>query len=847
MLRKTCQAIWLTKAASYVLLGCASTGAPLPRTAPLPRAATELKTMRPAESAIHFYPTAPEIQLRLAQRFASGDGVPQDAFRASNWAERSALAGNSAALAWLEQRANQKDPFSALALANIYSTAASPDKAASHLAAAKTGLARLVQKADHTAEYALALGELGTTRSAPLRLGCFSIECVRVVLSGAEAKDAQALFERAAHGGYAPAQIAFGLMLANTLGLSNQTARGSIESAARQQDAQAELLLGNMGVWAHDEAAAQGRYLRAAALGLPEAEGIVGKRLLDGVGAEANQAQGRDWLRRASEHGDPNAMLELSRLYAEGTRIAKDQELSVSLCRRAAERGLAAAETALGVHYREGSGVARDPIEARKWFEKAASHGDVDGEFYLALSFDTDDANANPKRALELYERAAAHGSVAAERNIGLLYQSEQLGKDYARALTWLQRAAEHGSDAARVQIGLMYDGGKGVAKDSKQALRWFEQAAENGDARALVLAGLHYQEADGVERNTERAKDYYTRAADKGNALGIVHLGILYELGIGVERDPQRALGWYRKAATSEDGALGASYLGHALRFWDGPDHDATEGCRLLLVAAKEGYPRAQFDIGLCLESGVGVPKDENAAAYWYLEAAKQNYSDAEYELALMCLDGRGVARDRTAAEKWLERAISHGNQAAVGELSNLRERGNCDRSAKTELFGTKVSCASRRELRRALKRGNASGVSEDDNRWYDSYESSALLEESQSLELWYTRDNGWLARARYEFPSWLDTEQVARVAAMVTRKYGAPRARNGLVAVGPVRYEWALPDGVRLVVRRGWPGTTTYLEYENPKRLSQMEREIAADERAEKVRQAARQSTAF
>lgn len=52
---------------------------------------------------------------------------------------------------------------------------------------------------------------------------------------------------------------------------------------------------------------------------------------------------------------------------------------------------------------------------------------------------------------------------------------------------------------------------------------------------------------------------------------------------------------------------------------------------------AAEQGYPRAQFSLGWCLEHGKGVARDREEAAKWYRAAAKQDYQEAREALAAM------------------------------------------------------------------------------------------------------------------------------------------------------------------------------------------------------------------
>lgn len=69
---------------------------------------------------------------------------------------------------------------------------------------------------------------------------------------------------------------------------------------------------------------------------------------------------------------------------------------------------------------------------------------------------------------------------------------------------------------------------------------------------------------------------------------------------------------------------------------------------------------------------------------------------------------------------------------------------------------------------------------------------------------------------------------------------KYGKPSASEGELAVGEVKFTWRRPDGFRLVVRRGWPSTQSYLDIYDPTVSGLLEKELAVDS-ARQIRQAA------
>jgi TPR repeat protein len=81
----------------------------------------------------------------------------------------------------------------------------------------------------------------------------------------------------------------------------------------------------------------------------------------------------------------------------------------------------------------------------------------------------------------------------------------------------------------------------------------------------------------------------------------------------------------------------------------------------------AEAGDPIAQFNLGYCHEMGQGTPVDHEAAFRWYLRAARQGYPRAQYHVGLaFSFGGQGVDWDLTEACKWLTLAAKNGIREA-------------------------------------------------------------------------------------------------------------------------------------------------------------------------------------
>jgi TPR repeat protein len=73
--------------------------------------------------------------------------------------------------------------------------------------------------------------------------------------------------------------------------------------------------------------------------------------------------------------------------------------------------------------------------------------------------------------------------------------------------------------------------------------------------------------------------------------------------------------------------------------------------------------------------DSGQGVARDYAEAVKWYLLAAKQGYASAQYNLGIMFAKGRGLPQDYVRAYAWFNVAATQGNEPAVNNRDVVSE----------------------------------------------------------------------------------------------------------------------------------------------------------------------------
>ncbi|MCV3238761.1 tetratricopeptide repeat protein [Mesorhizobium sp. ZC-5] len=99
-----------------------------------------------------------------------------------------------------------------------------------------------------------------------------------------------------------------------------------------------------------------------------------------------------------------------------------------------------------------------------------------------------------------------------------------------------------------------------------------------------------------------------------------------------------------------------------------------------LALPRAEAGEAPAQTLVAEILSRGLGVKRDETAAAKWYQLAAEQGVPEAQFQYALMLIDGRFVTKDPKAAFALMQASAEAGNPLAQFNYAQLlvkRDRG--------------------------------------------------------------------------------------------------------------------------------------------------------------------------
>ncbi|WP_051261243.1 tetratricopeptide repeat protein [Desulfovibrio inopinatus] len=88
------------------------------------------------------------------------------------------------------------------------------------------------------------------------------------------------------------------------------------------------------------------------------------------------------------------------------------------------------------------------------------------------------------------------------------------------------------------------------------------------------------------------------------------------------------------------------------------GVEQNALEAAKWYQQAAENGVPGAAFNLGAMYDEGYGVEQDFAEAAKWYRAAADAGVVDAQFNLGLLYAIGQGVPQDYEKAYYWVSLA---------------------------------------------------------------------------------------------------------------------------------------------------------------------------------------------
>ena len=168
------------------------------------------------------------------------------------------------------------------------------------------------------------------------------------------------------------------------------------------------------------------------------------------TGEPADFGKAAIWYQKAGDLGSYISYCALGRLFMSGSGVKTNPEKALELCQLPAEKGSPQAIIQLGRWRLEGEKNIRDANAALQWFKKGADLNVAEAEFYLAKMIRAKTVNGTTLLdARYWFEKAASKGYAPAYLPVGELYLTAQVeaetqlpsGRDLAKSYLWLSVA----------------------------------------------------------------------------------------------------------------------------------------------------------------------------------------------------------------------------------------------------------------------------------------------------------------------------------------------------------------------------------------------------------------------
>lgn len=284
---------------------------------------------------------------------------------------------------------------------------------------------------------------------------------------------------------------------------------------------------------------------------------------------EKKQAEGVDWIKKASDAGNNPARRNMAQFYLNGLAgLKKDPDAAKALLEKAAAEKDFQAAYELSQFY-SGAG-ASDDEKAFEWLNKAADGGNPSGLDTLGSlllnggSVGKKVVKADPDAAIAKFQALADQNNAVGLRKMAGVYESGSIGKvarDFKKALENYTKAAQGSDGIAQFRLASMYDTGVDLdPKDDKvevprndaAALNLYRLASQNKLPAASYNVGVFYEQGRTVDKDLQKAFAYYMQAAQSGVVLAMQKVGTYYVNGAGTIKDPVAAAGWFARTAAA-------------------------------------------------------------------------------------------------------------------------------------------------------------------------------------------------------------------------------------------------------------------------------------------------------
>ena len=187
--------------------------------------------------------------------------------------------------------------------------------------------------------------------------------------------------------------------------------------------------------------------------------------------------------------------------------------------------------------------------------------------------------------------------------------------------------------------------------------------------------------------------------------AFILAALALILPAGLLAGMTPAEVMKYNTTSAYADNGDKLAQYnLGVCFSSGLGVKTDPAQAVAWWRKSAAQGFAPAMYNLGYSYVNGIGTKQDLALGVSWYRKSADLGHVPAMCNLGICYEDGVGIRADATEAMKWLGKAAAQGHVAATIRLDLMRGRLSAGKSKSDGTKSKGVQVASAETMRRDL-----------------------------------------------------------------------------------------------------------------------------------------------
>lgn len=415
----------------------------------------------------------------------------------------------------------------------------------------------------------------------------------------------------------------------------------------------------------------------------------------DGEGVKKNPQLAVEWLTKASDLGNPKALLGLGIGYLSGIEgFKQDYNLSIKYLTEAANAKLSEAEGYLSYVYLQ----LQDYDKALYWAQRGAQIENKVALYVLALIY-LNGYGVEPdlQKSFDYAKKAADEGEPSAQFMVGdAYYAGNPVPQDYTQAYKYYYMAAQQEEIEAMTALGECMLYGLGCDQNYDEAIIWLNKAAENNDQKAINIleyikdggliensSSTQIEAPDTEDHSSQNISTFQFQLQDLITTVDGIVTSVEVNIGDFIAKGDTilvyQAEGTYNNLNTQEEGFVRKIYVNEGDWMYSGMP--VMEIGDLLSKEETENSTEKNFS-----ENSSSFLNDVPSEYYYdgaqinqYKESAKGGDNIAMAKLALCYLSGAGIKQNDKMAVMWFKRAAEN-NDAFASYM--LGERYSSDSS---------------------------------------------------------------------------------------------------------------------------------------------------------------------